>query len=181
MLPNPLHAAVVHFPVVLALLLPVFAVGALIAIRRGTRVRTAWGLTTAIAATLLAASWASLETGESEERKVEEIVGEAPIERHEEAAQRFFTIVGGVLVVSLAGLAAGRVGSAARMAAAVGSLAAVAAAVSVGHSGGSLVYVHNAGAAYSAPSATAERIPADNGGTTAGAETASRSGRANHR
>jgi len=44
MLPNPLHPAVVHFPIVLALLLPIFAIGALWTIRRGARPRRAWGI-----------------------------------------------------------------------------------------------------------------------------------------
>lgn len=35
MLPNPLHPSIVHFPVVLAFLLPLFAAGALWAIRLG--------------------------------------------------------------------------------------------------------------------------------------------------
>jgi uncharacterized membrane protein len=35
MLPDPLHPIVVHFPIVLVVLLPAFAIGALLVIRRG--------------------------------------------------------------------------------------------------------------------------------------------------
>ena len=45
MLPNPMHPAVVHFPVVLAFLLPLFVAGALLAIRRGANARRAWANT----------------------------------------------------------------------------------------------------------------------------------------
>ncbi len=165
MLPNPLHAAIVHFPVVLAVLLPLVAVGALVAIRRGARPLTAWGLTSVVAMMLLAASWTSLETGEAEEEKVEEVVSEGAIGRHEEAAQLFTTVVGGVLLLTIAGLANGKVGSGARIAATLGTLAVVAAGVNVGHSGGQLVYKYGAGAAY-----------ATNGGGEAGGAAQSREG-----
>lgn len=49
MLPNPLHPAVVHFPIVLAVLLPLFVIGALWAIRRGAAPLRAWSLPLAMA------------------------------------------------------------------------------------------------------------------------------------
>ncbi|MFN8573483.1 MAG: hypothetical protein U0132_15625 [Gemmatimonadaceae bacterium] len=148
MLPNPLHAAIVHFPVVLAVLLPLVAVGALIAIRRGSRPFTAWGLTSMVATALLLSSWAALETGEAEEETVEDVVSERVIGGHEEAAQFFTTVAGGVLLLTVAGLANGKLGAGARLAATIGTFAVVAAGVKVGHSGGQLVYKYGAGAAY---------------------------------
>ncbi|MFN8582557.1 MAG: hypothetical protein U0163_16480 [Gemmatimonadaceae bacterium] len=150
MLPNPLHAAIVHFPVVLAVLLPLVAIGALIAIRRGARPLTAWGITSGVAAALLLASWVSLETGEAEEEKVEEVVSEGAIGRHEEAAQLFTMVAGGVLLLTVAGLAKGRIGTGMRTVATIGTLGVVAAGVNVGHSGGQLVYRFGAASAYAA-------------------------------
>ena len=87
MLPSPLHPMVVHFPMVLVVLLPIFAVGALIAIRRGARPRTAWGITTLVAAALAISSFVAVRTGEAEEDRVERIVQEAAMHKHEEAAE----------------------------------------------------------------------------------------------
>src|SRR5512146_2865702 len=67
MLPNPLHPAIVHFPIVLAFLLPIFSFGALWAIRRGARFRRAWGIPLALSAALALSSWVAVETGEGQE------------------------------------------------------------------------------------------------------------------
>ena len=66
MLLDPLHPAVVHFPVVLAFLLPLFAAGALWAIRRGAAPRRAWLLPIAGAAALALSAWVAVETGEAQ-------------------------------------------------------------------------------------------------------------------
>src|SRR5690348_6821402 len=65
-LPNPLHPAVVHFPIVLAFMLPLFAIGALVAIRRGARPLRAWSLPLAVGAALTLSSWVA----RSKERRV---------------------------------------------------------------------------------------------------------------
>jgi hypothetical protein len=78
------------------------------------------------------------------------VVPEAPLEQHEEAANRFLLLSAGVLVLAGAGLLRGRAGYAARLATTVGAFGLVVAGAMVGHSGGELVYRHGAGAAYSA-------------------------------
>ena len=50
MLPNPLHPAVVHFPIVFMFLLPISAGVALWAIRRGANPLKAWAVPVAFAA-----------------------------------------------------------------------------------------------------------------------------------
>lgn len=148
LLPNPLHPAVVHLPIALTLLVPVFAVGTLIAIRRGARPLRAWGITTALLATLSLSAWVSLETGDDEEEKVEQVVPETALETHEEAAEAFLALSLVVLGIAGVGLLNGRVGSAARFVAAAGTLALVVAGYNVGHSGGLLVYEYGAASAY---------------------------------
>jgi len=148
MLPNPLHPAVVHFPIVLAFLLPIFAIGAIIMIRRGAGARRAWSIPLIGAAALALSSWVAVETGEGQGDRVEEVVGERPLDSHEEMAEMFLTGSVIVLLVTAAGLAPGRIGKSARFLAAAGGLALVAGAARVGHSGGQLVYKYGAASAY---------------------------------
>jgi uncharacterized membrane protein len=148
LIPDPLHPAVVHLPIALVLMLPFVAIGALVAIRRGGRPVIAWGLTLAVLATLVASAWLATETGERQEERVEEIVGDAPMHAHEEAAEAFLLLAFGVLVISAPGLRRGGIGRLARIAGLAGSVALVGAGWTVGHSGGALVYQHGAAAAY---------------------------------
>jgi uncharacterized membrane protein len=148
MLPDPLHPAIVHFPLVLAFLLPIFAGGAVWAIRRGARARRAWSIPVAAASVLLASAWMAVETGDAQGERVERVVAEQPLETHEEMAETFLTMAVGVSVFVAAGLLGGIVGGAARLATLVGSLALVAGALRVGHSGSQLVYRYGAANAY---------------------------------
>jgi uncharacterized membrane protein len=159
-IPDPLHPALVHFPIVLAMLLPLIAVGALWAIRRGARPLRAWGAVTAVAAALALSSWVAVETGEREEETVEAVVPERALESHEEAAEAFMGLAGVLLLVTAAGLARGTVGRAARALGTVGAIALVGAGWRVGHTGGELVYRHGAASAYAHPtSASGQGAP----------------------
>jgi uncharacterized membrane protein len=151
MLPNPLHPAIVHFPVVLAFLLPFFAFGAAWAIRRGARPRRAWSIPLALAVALAASAWAAVETGEAQDERVERVVAKQPLSAHEEMAETFLAGSAGLALIAAAGLFGGLAGRIARITAAVGSLALVAGAALVGHSGGQLVYRYGAASAYVAP------------------------------
>ncbi len=147
-IPSPLHPAIVHFPIVLSVLLPFFAIGALWVIRKGGRPLKAWGVTTALFAALTLSSWAAVETGEQQGERVEEVVAEAPIESHEEAAEAFLMFSLGMLGIAAVGLASGKIGAIARVAGVVGAVALVGAGYQVGHSGGALVYQYGAASAY---------------------------------
>jgi hypothetical protein len=155
MLPVPLHPAVVHFPIVLAALLPISAVLAVWAIHRGAAPLRAWAIPAVLAVALTGSAWVALETGEAEEDRVEAFVPEAAIEEHEEAAERFLLFSGVVALVAGLGLVPGAVGAAARLVASAGTLVVVIAAVQVGAAGGELVYEHGAAQAYTtAPGGT---------------------------
>ncbi len=163
MLPDPLHPAIVHFPIVLTMLAPLVAGAAIYAIRRGTAPRKAWGITTAFLAALVLSAWVSTETGEQQEERVERVVSERPLESHEEAAELFLYGSAGVLLVAVAGLARNRFGAAGRVVATVGTLALIGAAWNVGHTGGSLVYEYGAASAYVSPNQQLEgQTPATN-------------------
>lgn len=154
LIPNPLHPAVVHLPVAIAVLVPIFAIGALYFIRRGTRPRTAWGLTVSVLAALLFSGWVALQTGEQQEERVEDVVAERSIHTHEEAAEVFLLTTALVLAASLAGFAPGRVGQAGRWATTAGTVAILGAGWNVGHTGGMLVYRDGAASAYTSAGET---------------------------
>lgn len=140
LIPDPLHPAIVHFPIVFMTLFPLALIGAWWAIRRGTAPNRAWLLPVATAAALAASAWAALETGEQDEERAEKVVGEQLLEQHEEAAELFLTLAIGGLVLTAAGLARGPVGKVARVASGVAAVVLVLAGYRVGHSGGQVAY-----------------------------------------
>lgn len=148
MIPDPLHPAVVHFPIVFVFLLPVIALGALWAIRRGAAPRPAWLAVVVMAALLTASSWAAVQTGGAQEDRVEDMVAEGPLESHEEAGERFLILsVIGLAVVGT-GLARGSLGRVGRWAGVAAAGALLLAGWQVGHTGGELAYRHGAAAVY---------------------------------
>ena len=148
MLPDPLHPAVIHLPIALAVLMPGLAALSIYLIYKGFLPSRSWGAIVLLQALLVASAWAALETGEREEERVERIVAERHIETHEEAAERFFIFAWIGLLASAAGLLPRRVGSVARVAGTFASLAVLAAGISVGHHGAELVYRYGAASAY---------------------------------
>jgi uncharacterized membrane protein len=149
MIPEPLHPALVHFPIALAILLPFGVLAALFVIRRGARPRPVWAGLVIAAAILFGSAFASVKTGEAQEELVEDVLAsEQPLHDHEESAERFLILAGVVLALSPLGLLSGRAGSAGRAAMAVGSVALFAAIWPVGESGGDLVYRHGAAQAH---------------------------------
>ena len=148
MIPSPLHPAVVHFPIVLAVLLPLVSVVVLILIRKGITARPAWSVVVALAGVLVLSSWLAVTTGEEEEEAVEAVVSEQPIHDHEEAAEAFFLLSGLVLAILAGGLVGGWAGPPARYIGALGSVVLLVAGYQVGHTGGDLVYSHGAAQAY---------------------------------
>ena len=151
----PLHPVVVHFPIVLAVLLPISAAWALWAIRKGTTFRRVWAVPAAMAFALALSAFVAVETGESADERVERVVPEQPLESHEEAAETFLTLSAGLALLVSAGLVRGRAGAVARGLGTAGAVALVAVAAYVGHSGGKLVYEHGAASAYTTADARA--------------------------
>ena len=82
----PLHALIVHMPIALTVLVPLFALLGLWLGRRVMKPHVAWAFPVGMLALLLASGVAADKTGEQQEDKVERVVPEAALERHEEAA-----------------------------------------------------------------------------------------------
>lgn len=151
MLPDPLHPAVVHFPIVLAFLLPIVAIVSLILIQQRRSPARSWLWAVLVAASLFGSSWLALRTGEAQEERVEELVPETAIHDHEEAAELFLILSGFSVLLFAAGLAKGRLGLVARYAGVAAALVVLTAGYRVGSLGGELVYRHGAAQAYVQP------------------------------
>lgn len=162
MMPDPLHPAVVHLPIALAVLIPGLAILAIWLIYNEILPSRSWALIVLLQAALVGSSWLALETGEDQEDRVEEVVAERHIETHEEAAERFILLAGIGLLVSAAGLLPRQRGALGRVAGTLATLGVLAAGVSVGHTGGDLVYKHGAANAYiESPGAMSSSLPAE--------------------
>lgn len=144
------HPKLVHLPMALAILMPLVAGGLLLAWRRGWLPARTWLVATALQAILVGSGVLSLRSGEAEEERVEGIVGEAPLEAHEEAAQLFVAASGGVLALMGVAwaLSSRRAGTASAFAATLGTLVVLVLGYRTGQAGGELVYRHGAAQAY---------------------------------
>lgn len=151
-MPHPLHPAVVHFPLVLAVLFPFVAGIALYASRRSGAGRGPWLTLAAMTLLLVGSAWLSVETGQQGEGVAERVVSEGLIHGHEEAAEGLFLGSVVLLGVILAGLLPGKAGAAARWVSVVGGVVVLGLAYRAGSSGGALVYEHGAASAWVAAS-----------------------------
>lgn len=153
MLPDPLHPALIHFPIVLGILLPIGIGIAFFLIRRGARPRNVWLGVVLLNASLAGSAYLAVETGQDQEERVEQAVPETALETHEEAGETFLYASIVVLVLTGAGLANGVWGKAGRILGTAGALVLLPIGYNVGHSGGELVYRHGAAQVYAQPGA----------------------------
>lgn len=172
-IPEPLHPAVVHFPIVLALFLPLVALAALAYIRRGVDGRRAWQPVLLLSALLALSAWTAVQTGKQEEEMVEDRVSELAFEEHEESGERLMVLSGVLLVVMAGGILSGSWGRRARVLGTVGAVALVAAAWQTGHSGGQLAYQHGAAALYAQADAAGGATAGDAAGGDSGGDAGS--------
>jgi len=158
-IPDPLHPAIVHLPVALALLSPFVALlGALVVAREWLPAR-AWLGVVLVQALLAGSAWVAEETGHDQEERVEKVVAKEEIHEHEEAGERLVVLSAIALVVSATGLLSGSKGRYGRAASVVMGAVLLVAAAATGHSGGALVYEHGAAEAYVKGGAAAPAAP----------------------
>jgi uncharacterized membrane protein len=169
MLPDPLHPAIVHFPVALAIIFPLMAALALIFIKRGSSAINTWIPIAVLAVMVFAGTLVAKNTGGAEEDKVEEVVSRGAIHDHEENAELFAILAGITLAISLGGFLPNKWGNMARYLTVVASLAVVFVAYQTGKSGGELVYEHGAGSAYASPSSGNEAVSTESDSTSTSA------------
>lgn len=144
------HPKVVHIPIALGVLMPLVASGVLLAWWRKWLPARSWVLVVALQALLLGSGIVALQTGESEEERVERVVPEQAIDEHEEAAEAFVYTSGAVLGVMLLGLATSqrRTGLPFSALGTLGTLVVLGFGYQTGLAGGELVYRHGAASVY---------------------------------
>lgn len=98
----PLHPALVHVPVGLALVMPVIAVAVAWALVTDRCTVRAWLLVVGLQAIVLGSAIAAIQTGEDEEERIEGRISESVIERHEDLGKQFAVGAGLALAVSAA-------------------------------------------------------------------------------
>ncbi len=145
----PLHPALVHIPLGLALLLPLLAVAAVVAWWKGRASKGTWAAVVVLQLMLVGFCWYGIRTGEREVRRARQVVAREFVHEHSEAADFFVYGAGAMLALGMLGLVLrGRGARWAATATAVGTLVVAAMGVRVGHLGGRLVYVHGAATPY---------------------------------
>jgi hypothetical protein len=138
----PLHPAIVHLPLGIAVALPFIALGLLAALWRGALPRRAWAVILGLQILLQATGFMALRTGEGEEDRVEDRLSHAAIHEHEERAEAFMVGAGIVLALSVGVLLIRRekVTRWLAVATTAGTLVVAGLAISTGEAGGQLVF-----------------------------------------
>lgn len=155
------HPKVVHIPIALGVLMPLLAGGLLVAWWRQWLPVRSWVLVVGLQAILVGSGIIAVQTGESEEERVERVVPEQAIEEHEEAADVFIWASGGVLGLMLLALAISRskAGLPTAAVATLGTLAVLGLGYRTGQAGGELVYRYSAASIYAGPGPGAAHSP----------------------
>jgi len=146
----PLHPKLVHLPIALAMLMPLVAAALLAAWRTQWLPRRVWVVAVALQAVLVISGVVAIRTGDGEAEKVEDVVGGAAIEVHEEAAEAFVWTAAGLLALALGAYFVPDERNAHRLAAATiaGTLVVLFLGYRTGDAGGRLVYQRGAASVY---------------------------------
>ncbi|NNF03764.1 MAG: hypothetical protein HKN17_04795 [Rhodothermales bacterium] len=142
MLPDPLHPAVVHFPIVLMYIAPLVTAFVLSRMKRSESSARMWLVIPILLAVVAVSGFAAQQSGEAGEDLAERLVDHDTIERHEEQANLFVWFTVASVVVAVAAFAAGPVGSFLRVLTLILTVVGAVLVTRTGHSGGTMVYDH---------------------------------------
>jgi uncharacterized membrane protein len=156
----PLHPAVVHVPLGLAVVLPILAIAAAFLVFRRGPSRAALLVLAGLQAIVFGSGLVAAQLGERDEDRVERLAGKGAVERHEERAELFVWGAGIVLAGAATALVLPRRLQRTGVAAvAAGTLVVAGLAIRAGEAGGELVYARGGAAAWLPPGAAAP-VPA---------------------
>ena len=159
----PLHPIIVHVPLVVAGLLAVLTPLAAWSWNGGRVPKAVWAVVSVMLISVPLLGFVAMESGETEEERVEGRVPESAIEEHEERAEVFVWTGAGVALLGVGALvAAGPFRRTLLAATSLGALAVAGLGVATGHAGGELVYRHGAAARVEGAAASAD-APNDSG------------------
>jgi len=142
----PLHPALVHLPIGLALVLGVVLAALACLSRADTAPRAIWWVGVLLATIVATSALASSSAGEDEALRLRNVVPHAAIEAHDDAAG-YFTFAS--VIVAVLALVAGvtakpRIRRALQITAAASAFLLMPLALRTGYLGGELVWVHDA-------------------------------------
>jgi len=147
----PFHPGFVHLPIALSLILPFLTLVLIFFINKKWADPKVWLVVIGFHLLLTGSGYLSLETGETEEDKVEKVVQKKYIHEHEEAAEIF---VGSSVIALCLSIVAffinDKFKNKMRLLVFVISLLSGVLSIRTGHLGGELVYKHGAASAYKA-------------------------------
>lgn len=149
----PLHPMLVHLPLGLAIILPLFLFVVAWAIRAYRLDERAWWLMVMMSLITVVGSVMAVRSGDSEEDPAENIVAHRLIEDHEQAGVVFlYSCIAVLCAIVVTAFLRRRKAQGVAMAICI-ALAVVSALLGMraGHSGGELVYQHGAANVYAAP------------------------------
>jgi uncharacterized membrane protein len=146
----PLHPAVVHLPLGIAIVLPIVATLALVGIIRNLLPARAWWLVFALQSVMLLSGFLAVSSGENDADAVKEIVVEEAIHDHQTKAKQFMLVNNLAVLLSIGALAtaAAKLGRLMLILATIGTFLSAGMSLRVGQAGGELVYVHGAASAH---------------------------------
>ena len=140
--PVPLHPALVHVPLGIAVVAPLLAIVLAVAVWRTSLPARIFVLLAGMQAIALAAGLLAFQAGKQEEERVEAGVSEQLLESHEEGAERFLWSSGVALLCStgILFLRDRKLARWAALASVTASLATAGFGIAAGKSGGAVAY-----------------------------------------
>jgi len=159
----PLHPAIVHLPLGLAIALPFITAAIYYLIKTDKLDSLAWWIPVVLQVVVVIFTFTAMQIGEGDEEKVEKVVAEEYIEEHEEAGKIFLILGIASLLVLGAGIKSSKFQSALQAGSIALLLVSLGGGVYAGKLGGELVYKHGAASAFTNPDGAGVQPAAEEG------------------
>lgn len=145
---SPLHPALVHLPLGIAMIMPFLTGFVYYFIKKGKLPDNAWVITVFLQLFLVIGAFASLQSGERDEEFVEKVLSEELIEQHEDIGKIFMAISAITMIILAAGLMKSTPIPLLRIIGIAATLAVLGTGMYTGKLGGELVYAQGGARAF---------------------------------